>query len=563
MPSARNVDVSHESLLRLYEKELDAFYRTYPLVQRDRADAVYSVLSAYDSLVLFDAGILPRARFSTDFVIHAKYLEDGLTYAIRWLHDGKEVCDLRSSTSRDLAVESAAFLHFARDYAVVADLHYMYGRKQLDVCVEPVSRTVSFQYRHHGLSPLSGSDDTAHAGLRSLLASRGDENTSLFREARVAMTNASWEQLDGRIVLRDGAVLRDPALATICSRVDNAQDELIPAATDLLGFTVEQFNSVVAILRRWSFCALFRFIENVLGGVPQVECSATQIVERSRFDEFVGEATGLEPKVIGQIIRRLSYDERSPRPDILLQPLVCGPRFVSWSPRVMQSTRALRNVLRVMLRTKAQRDYTATVVGSRERRMLVRLGDMFATRGGCQFKVARKMAAGGEKGEMDLLVYSTREPSQLLLIEGKAVLGADEINEVDAVTKEMQKGQDQLRRCLRVLDSMSEADKCSLYPFVKWHLVREVFAVVVTLDSDPNEVYDHSEIPGIALSTISLRCRDKHFRSPRAFWAACKERRWQKHLDGLDHGVHPLRIGDVTYHVPIAFLQESASDDQM
>jgi hypothetical protein len=553
-----DASMSDDVLLRQYERELDALPFTFPIVRRDREAALFAVLAAYDSLALTEVIVPPHIRLSPSGVIHAKYLEDGLTYAIRWLYDGREPCDLRPCSSETLANEAGTFLLFAREYAAIADLHQMYGRGQVDVRVDSVARTVSFSYLHEGLSPVSGSDDTGHTARQQLRSWSNPEMISLVQQARSVMEEAVWDRVDGRLVLRDYDLLCDTTVADFCRRITPENNELIGSGTDLCGFSLEQYAAVITILRNWSTCALCRFVAEAQSGVPQVECSATQVVERVCCEEVLGSATGLGLHIIRQIIGRLAYDKRTRRPDVLLQPLVCGHKTVAWSSRVMQSTREVRNLLRLMARTNEHTEATSTIIGKRERPMLVRLGEMFATRGRCQFKVMQKLSLGEDVRELDLLVYNPKEPTQLLLIEGKAVLGADEINEVDTATNEMMRGQEQLRACRHLLCSMTLAERNRLFPFVRWECVSEWYSLVVSFDSDPNEKYDHSEIPGISLATVSSRCRDKHFKSPKAFWLVCKERRWQRWLYNLARDVHPIRMGEITYNVPIVYEPERA-----
>ncbi len=105
---------------------------------------------------------------------------------------------------------------------------------------------------------------------------------------------------------------------------------------------------------------------------------------------------------------------------------------------------------------------------------------------------------------------------------------------------------------------MSDGEKASIFNFVNWSLVKRVYGVVASADAEPNDRYDHSEYPGISLQTIGARLRGNHFASPQKFWRACKEQNWMNKLRALTERYSPIRVGEVTYELPV--LEEPADD---
>ena len=101
-----------------------------------------------------------------------------------------------------------------------------------------------------------------------------------------------------------------------------------------------------------------------------------------------------------------------------------------------------------------------------------------------------------------MLAYNTRSPEELLLVEAKSILAADEINEVDAATTELVRAQGQLRRTIEILGRMPTHQKAGLFKFVRWENVTHYYGMVLTPDTHPNERYDHSEIPAISLDAL-------------------------------------------------------------
>lgn len=149
------------------------------------------------------------------------------------------------------------------------------------------------------------------------------------------------------------------------------------------------------------------------------------------------------------------------------------------------------------------------------------------------------------------------------MIEGKAALGVDEINEVDAVTKQMQEGQRELQRAKELLCAMSEAEKAGLFKFVNWKAATKYFGLVIAADAEPNDLYDHSQYPGISLETVKARLRANHFASPQKFWRACSERQWFNDLKQYRESYRAVQVGNVTYELPILIGHRQEGDQRI
>ena len=171
-------------------------------------------------------------------------------------------------------------------------------------------------------------------------------------------------------------------------------------------------------------------------------------------------------------------------------------------------------------------------------------------RNGWQYKLGCEVKANGVAGEIDYLGWNAGGPEQVLLIEYKATLDVDEIHEVDSATREMIKGQKQLQKCMKILNSLSPREKSALYPFVPWDTVEQMYGIVVSSGCEPNDKYDQSEIPGISLGAFQSRVPSQDFVCPRRLWEACRKREWLSHLDILINTEMEMRVGDQTYYVP-------------
>jgi hypothetical protein len=278
--------------------------------------------------------------------------------------------------------------------------------------------------------------------------------------------------------------------------------------------------------------------------------------------------SGLARDRVNAITERLVYDGRTgsavrpASPEVFQQPLFCGPNTIAWSTRVVLASKYHRNMLKLMSRTKALQEYSATLIGSREGAMLRELGGLFSTRGRSNYKLFTKLKVGNREGEIDLLAYNPKFPDELLLIEGKANLGADEINEVDHATAEMQKGQVQVQNAEDILRTLADEERHQLFKFVKWQLVKHYYRVVVSADVDPNPKLDHSVCPGVSLQTVKARLRDHHYASPKKFWQACKDRKWLSELSHWQTSFQSITVGDVTYELPVVTSSSPSEKDE-
>ena len=543
-----------EQVFRRFEQDvLDKHHKSLALWNKDRSVAIYSALAQFDCFAIL-ALFGPPVMSGIGATQKLKNLEEGLSEALRWLHTGELQFDLTPTDDPSIIKEAGEFCVFAGKYVDIADFHKMYGRGQVEIEVDEDARKVRFVKPKGKLPAASmfGMVEQTH-GLGKLLAmTEPSEKAELGMAASSLLNCAEFQYDSGHIVLKDVSVVNDERIKELFELAMPKEPLPLDKDDDLIRFTVGDFETFYEALRRWSFCCTFGFLLSIMGrGKQQWECAPTQCVERQAFIQSMVELTELSRGTVEEIVRRLTYDRRTKWPDVYQQPLFCGKNFVTWSASVIQNSKHQRNMLKLMSRTKDLQDHAASLIGNRDRQMLQQLGQLLAERGKTSYKLNTPIGKGGDEGEIDLLAYNHKFPEELLVVEGKALLGVDEINEVDAATKEMQSGQDQLVNVKNILARMNDEEKSVLFKFVKWPLVKSFFGVVVAADAEPNDKYNHSEYPGISLQTIAMRFRDNHFASPQKFWKRCNERKWMEKLRAYKESYSSITVGDVTYEFPV------------
>src|SRR5690606_23583830 len=136
-----------------------------------------------------------------------------------------------------------------------------------------------------------------------------------------------------------------------------------------------------------------------------------------------GRLSGLSTDSVCLITERLTFGNLTSSPDIFLQPLICGATHVAWSPRVVSESNYIRNMLRLMARIPKYKPIAENAIGEQERTMLRKFGQHLQQRGGYAFKLNQNVSSSSEQGEIDLLAYTPRQIDEVLIVEGKALLG--------------------------------------------------------------------------------------------------------------------------------------------
>ena len=544
------MDANQKKLFREYETELDEYHKSLPLWGRSRPEAICAIMSIADAVWL---GYLqsPHPPNAVSFDAQAfQGMEDGVSHALRWLtSDGNTV--VRSVRDHDLITEAYYFARHASDYANIADFHVTYRRGWATVQVDGASRTVTFE-PIQGPGPSDGLVWNEHVreqsdqGMKSALSM----NPSDIQLMRTALLGVDHRLEDGRILLGD----LPQNIAAICrSTMKKARDVEfmpLPPESDLRGFTMAEFWSFFEVLYGWSFAVIMRCMRYVESGIHHFDCLATQILQEDQFIDRVMALSHLERDAVRAILDRLIFCS-GPKADIGLTPFLRSEGNICWSPAVIMKYRHERNLLKVMSRgTKELSDHAATLNGRRCRVLGGLIGMVFQKRG-YDFTLDTPVTANDENTDVDVLLYQTKTPEEVLIVEAKALIGPDDVNEVYDSTQVLIAGQDQVRCAKRILSAMSNLEKQEKFRFVNWEKVSRIYGVVVSSYAWPREVMDLTEVPVLTYGTLKQRFRSQDFRRPSRFFAACAHRLW-KHEEMAEarRCHHTVKVGNLTYRLP-------------
>ncbi len=452
--------------------------------------------------------------------------------------------------TNDTGVVAAAghFLLHCRDYSALADAHVAFNRGLFDIEVDEARRWVRFVPRPvEGAAPEPASllEDLPHDQdvVAAAFAARDQS------ERAVALIHEIPHRIEGgRFVLDGFDRLAAPELTGLTNRLMAPHDIPLDAADDLGEFTAEEFRRFWGALARWSVAAMGLHLDDAFAGRPPTDRLPTQFVERAEFVGRVAALSGLPPATVNLCLSRLTYGSGGVKnPDPYLQPLLCTPTHVAWSPHLIQATKAERNMLKLMARLSDTKALADNLIGGRERVVAKRFGD-FLSGHGYQYKT--RVPLPDRRGEIDLLAFRSAVPEEVLVVEVKGVLGVDEVNEVDHATAEMVFGQGQLQKVIDFLKPLTVGGRQSLWRQPPWAQVTSFYGVVLTPNAHPHTGYSHTVFPAVTDRTVRGHFYPSDFKSPRKFWQTAVDKRWLRPAAAASRAYRTVRVGSLTYELP-------------
>lgn len=530
-----------EEIFRRNESILDEHHKKLALWCEDPAEALCALLVYHDrkATVALDASSVERYDN-----------KQALGRALQWLLEPQTAISMSLRVPKKKVVKLAVeFLDFAEQYVHIADFYKMQSRGLATFSIHEQGRVIRFHS-----APGAGRETAIDGQISGIEAQRiavqADESITFDKQHVRAFRKMGPRAVQGFVQI---SRFPSQAFADVRSMLDAiTPPEPVPIHpdTDLGGFLVRELADVVAALRIWSLACL-NFSANAT-----ILCMSTQFVDAEFLHRKITDATMLNFRTVRAVIEHLTYHPGKSS-DPLLHPLIlCGNHLV-WSLNVMLYYRCERNALRIMLKTPHLRKSADTIIGHRASSLEHCLLELFQRRG-YTGKTQTKIASSREKGEIDLLAYTKRCPNEVLIVEAKAGLAPDEIKEVYNSSESLKQGQDQLSKCVRILNGASEKELATWFPFVNWSEVSVKHLLIVSSDAEPDTHLDPMVAPAISLPVLQSLLSEDDFHSPSSVVAACRERRW---LDGLieeeqEESHVRICVGDIAYDLPVSYTHQ-------
>jgi hypothetical protein len=543
-----------DELVREYERIIDSGYRTLPIFAMPLPDAAYGVLAAFDGHILTERMV--RKDAGTDSLTIAqvqlfKVIGEGFSWAMRWLLQGNYCVDVRPAADEKVVADAGTLIQYGSKYHRASMLYSGYSQGRMDVEVEPEKRLARFSHR---LSTVATSPTWAFAEEMTNQEARktpkwNRQFDQLQFGAAIVFQQVPHSLVDGRIVLHGVGQLRDDRVVRYVDWATSYR-RLFQPHIDLQGFTVREFNAYWRALYTWSMCTthLYNWYCD-RSALRQERFMPTQVVPLDQFLDSITTLSGLPQDVAGRITDRLTADNRTKKLDMYLQPLLRGEKLVAWSVRAVQLSIPQRNLLKLMARTPAHKSIADQIIGDREKPLLIEMQRWLEAKG-WSTAINHKLLAT-EDAEVDLLGWNWRFPTEIFVVEAKALLQADEPNEIRSATQQMQHAQEQVERLTRLLREMPPALLKPQFLFVEWDKVTQWYGAVITPEGEPGLSFDHSSIPACSFETLRLRLSADQWRSPSSLWTAMVNRQWQAEIRAGQVEYDSMELAGITFEEPV------------
>jgi hypothetical protein len=543
-----------DTTVREYERIIDHGYRSLAVFDLPFEDAAYGVLAAFDSHMVTERMVRVRAEKGSLSIAQVqlfKYMGEGFIQAMRWLLDGRESVNVRPSPRADLLEIGNELIDYGSRYFRASIMYSGYSQGKMDAVVTPETRRVRFVHKPdavHKHATWAIAEEASCELLHKTPEWKKHVQRLQSRAAEV-FRRVPHQLKDGRIVLGDVSVLCDERVRQGLEP-GTSRRRIFTPDIDLGGFNIGEFDAFWRALYTWSVCVTDIYHYSCdRRDIPQEQCMPTQVVRRDQFLRSMVTLSGLPHATVESILTRLKVDHRTSKLDMYLQPLLCGSESVAWSVRAVQLSVSQRNLLKLMARTPSQKALADDIIGNRERSFLAELANWLTRKG---WTVATNQELPGlEHGEVDLIGWNWTYPSEILIIEAKALLQADDPNEVRTATRAMKDAQGQLERIIRILSQLPESVREGRFPFVDWRKVTRWYGVVITPEGEPGLEYDHSTFPACSFASLQQRLSANECRSPSRLWSAMVGREWQAYIRAGRVEYAPFELAGITFEEPM------------
>ena len=540
-----------DDLLRVFERQLDQHHKTLGIYSHPREVRLFALLAAYDFTLLSEYNARLRFGDSVGIAWRSMRLQDSLSCCLRWLCQ-QNPGDLRSPSDKAVFDSAAEFLLWGCDYASLADAHLMYARGLADVEIDTCAKNVRFVLKPEGdRREIDGYVQVCE--FQKTIARQNERRRRQLLSsmaAEVSQINTAYHA--GRICVSDITQLMKPTLIKYIQTEINVEILPLDPTIDLGGFSFGEYRQFWQGISNWSNCLLALYDLAIRRGIEELRCAPTQLLKENDFVSAMTVLSGLPEPIVSSITGRLTYDFASSKADIWLKPFLRSNGSILWSPRIIRRSRYQRNMLKLMARTPALKNMAASIIGRQEGSFVNLIGNLLSRKAGYQFKTMTRLSTQSQEAEIDLIAYQTKTPSEVLVVEAKTLLPADEVNEVSEVTNKLTIGQGQIENALGVLKSMGNEAKQRLFRFIDWNKVREYYPLLMTPDTHPDTRYDDNVVPHISYTSLRMYPRPRDLSKPSRLWSFCKSKQWIKEQTPTKQCQHrDIRVADIIYTVPL------------
>lgn len=257
----------NDRLLRKFERDLDLYHNSLPLMGRNPEAALYAVMAAYDSMLLplrdISVQIDEKAIGSRQAI---QAIIQSINPALLWItSEARAVCP-DPAADADLIDDGGNFLTHARDYFQLSAFHIMYSRHLMPVECDEDSRLVRFiRPKAHDFPDGFVSAVVAELASKRPNSRRGEVSLAFNQW----LSRAAYTLDRGRIHFTRPNAFASKEIVDVAGLFAMPETLELSDEIDLIGFTMGEFRSFWLGLHCWSIAATELYLQLVGNGVAQ------------------------------------------------------------------------------------------------------------------------------------------------------------------------------------------------------------------------------------------------------------------------------------------------------
>jgi hypothetical protein len=186
-----------DRLLRQFERELDCFHKSLPIMKRSPESALYGVMAAYDSMLITLVAVSQQMdKHAIGSLQAMRTIVQSINPALFWLTSEGTYPTPLPAQDVQLIDDGGNFLTHARDYFQLSAFHAIYSRGSMSVECNKEERLVKFiRPKGHQFPDGYASAITAERANRRKDHTRDQIISALNRW----LANVTYRLKDGRI----------------------------------------------------------------------------------------------------------------------------------------------------------------------------------------------------------------------------------------------------------------------------------------------------------------------------------------------------------------------------
>ena len=545
-----------ERALRKVEKDyLDVFYQQYRVLKRPRDTALIHILCSFEiQSFLTSASELRRGHVPSSFG-QITYDKEALRHALLW------VCkecplggDASQDTDHDIMVEVAELLSFARDYAMLWDVHVCIGHGLFDVRYDEAQNRFTFYHK---------ADRTGIASLWSTVQ-RSEQKPDLpvvdyeRDQFRNVLANAAKQIGPSKLEI-DWNVVEAPEVRAFARAAMSPYRFELPEDWELGGYSLGEYREAWAAMVSIAWLShLLHLFANKLG-VANTLCvdSCVPAFAKSHWIHWIARLSSMKRETVAAILADLTYDSHLKNPDPSLQPFIpLSEEKLALSVVCLITSNTERNLMKILSRKPGKKHIYDGLSQEKETIFLNEVSpvlDSIGLRHLCRTELQER---GKLLTDIDLLLWEEKTGT-LLVVELKWLIPPDEVIEVVGHDTEFESAIVQVSTAIDYLAANLSDFLDRHWKSVGAEQVKSVKGMVVSHDSAGTGKMLDPRIPVVEWAFFREMLEKHGQKRLDRVHSLCRKRPDVKRFAGqLKHGEREIHVGDYTYVSPVAEIQE-------